>query len=238
MAWSCRSHSPPWSQIGQSSGWLISRNSITPSRAFFTIGERVEISGGSPLGPGRQSRTPQAQLATRFGPPLYLPQPHPAIAGDRQPLMVAEARNFRARDLAGLQQRELRRNIDLFAIDDEFGHCSLSLSQLAVGWCDAGGFQGRLYPLLGVGAVGREISWLGLVLLAQERQVRLQVVIAGGLPFAFVGKCRHRLFAGVQEVRDEAFILNLRVAAGGLDDPVVRRRESGILERQIGIAQK
>jgi len=49
---------------------LISRNSITPSRAFFTIGERVEISGGSPFGPGRQSRTPQAQLATGLGPPF------------------------------------------------------------------------------------------------------------------------------------------------------------------------
>src|SRR3546814_2917042 len=43
MAWSCRSHSPPWSQIGQSSGWLISRNSITPSRAFLTIGVSVLI---------------------------------------------------------------------------------------------------------------------------------------------------------------------------------------------------
>src|ERR1700722_659344 len=70
MAWSCRSHSPPWSQIGQSSGWLISRNSITPSRAFFTIGVLVLISGGSPFGPGRQSRTPQAQLATGLGEPL------------------------------------------------------------------------------------------------------------------------------------------------------------------------
>ena len=37
---------------------------------ILTIGERVRISGGSPLGPGRQSRTPQAQLATGFGPPL------------------------------------------------------------------------------------------------------------------------------------------------------------------------
>src|SRR5882757_3223754 len=46
------------------------KNSITPTRAFLTIGERVEISGGSPLGPGRQSRTPQAQLATGFGPPF------------------------------------------------------------------------------------------------------------------------------------------------------------------------
>src|SRR5215813_395166 len=70
MAWSCRSHSPPWSQIGQSSGWLISRNSITPSRALRTIGVRVKTSGGSPLGPGRQSRTPQAQDATGLGEPF------------------------------------------------------------------------------------------------------------------------------------------------------------------------
>src|ERR1043165_5862629 len=47
----------------------MSRNSITPSRALRTIGERVLTSGGSPLGPGRQSRTPQAQLATGFGEP-------------------------------------------------------------------------------------------------------------------------------------------------------------------------
>src|SRR6478672_2282392 len=70
IAWSCRSHSPPWSQIGQSSGWLISRNSITPSRALRTIGDLVLTTGGSPFGPGRQSRTPQAQLATGFGEPF------------------------------------------------------------------------------------------------------------------------------------------------------------------------
>lgn len=43
MDWSWRSHSPPWSQIGQSSGWFIRRNSITPSRAFFAIGVSVLI---------------------------------------------------------------------------------------------------------------------------------------------------------------------------------------------------
>ena len=32
----CRSHSPPWSQMGQSSGWLASRNSITPSLMSHT----------------------------------------------------------------------------------------------------------------------------------------------------------------------------------------------------------
>jgi hypothetical protein len=71
IAWSWRSHSPPWSQIGQSSGWLMSRNSITPSRAFLTIGVLVNISGNSPLGPGRRSRTPMAQEACGLGgPPL------------------------------------------------------------------------------------------------------------------------------------------------------------------------
>src|SRR5215510_5484256 len=70
MAWSCRSHSPPWSQIGQSSGWLISRNSITPSRALRTIGDLVRTSGSSPFGPGRQSRTPHAHDATGLGEPL------------------------------------------------------------------------------------------------------------------------------------------------------------------------
>src|SRR6516165_858953 len=42
---------------------------MTPSRAFFTMGVRVLTTGGSPLGPGRQSRTPQAQLATGLGEP-------------------------------------------------------------------------------------------------------------------------------------------------------------------------
>ncbi len=30
IAWFCSGHSPPLSHIGQSSGWLMSRNSITP----------------------------------------------------------------------------------------------------------------------------------------------------------------------------------------------------------------
>src|SRR5579871_822719 len=47
----------------------MSRNSITPSRALRTIGVLVLTSGGSPFGPGRQSRTAHAQLATGFGEP-------------------------------------------------------------------------------------------------------------------------------------------------------------------------
>ena len=69
MAWSCRSHSPPWSQIGQSSGWLISRNSITPSRAFFTIGVLVLRTFGEPSLFGGKSFTPMAHEACGFGMP-------------------------------------------------------------------------------------------------------------------------------------------------------------------------
>src|SRR5262252_2558747 len=47
----------------------MSRNSITPSRALRTMGDLVFTTGGSPFGPGRQSRTAQAQLATGFGKP-------------------------------------------------------------------------------------------------------------------------------------------------------------------------
>ena len=37
MDWSWRSHSPPWSQMGQSRGWLTSRNSITPSLGWGDV---------------------------------------------------------------------------------------------------------------------------------------------------------------------------------------------------------
>jgi hypothetical protein len=53
---------------------------------------------------------------------LHLDQAHAAIAGDREPLVEAEARHLGARRLAGLQHRVLRRNVDLDAVDEEFGH--------------------------------------------------------------------------------------------------------------------
>src|SRR5215510_8511900 len=39
MAWFCSGHSPPLSHIGQSSGWLISSNSITPCCALSATAE-------------------------------------------------------------------------------------------------------------------------------------------------------------------------------------------------------
>ena len=48
----------------------MSRNSITPSRAFFTVGVRVKTSGGSPLGPGLKSLTDSAHESWGFGRPF------------------------------------------------------------------------------------------------------------------------------------------------------------------------
>src|SRR4051795_2570985 len=39
IAWFCRGHSPPLSQTGQSSGWLMSSISITPCCALSAIGD-------------------------------------------------------------------------------------------------------------------------------------------------------------------------------------------------------
>jgi hypothetical protein len=44
---------------------------------------------------------------------------HAAVASNREALMEAEARDLRARGLARLKQRVTRRDVDLFAIDDE-----------------------------------------------------------------------------------------------------------------------
>src|SRR5262249_16667833 len=53
---------------------------------------------------------------------FQLDQAHAAVAGNREALMEAEARDLRARGLARLQQRVVRRDVDLFAVDDELGH--------------------------------------------------------------------------------------------------------------------
>ena len=49
---------------------------MTPSRAFFTIGDLVSTTGGSPLGPGRRSRTATAQEADGFGGPPFTSTRH------------------------------------------------------------------------------------------------------------------------------------------------------------------
>ncbi len=51
-----------------------------------------------------------------------LDEAHPAIAGDRQPLVIAEARDFLARELASLEDRRALRDLDLDAVDGDLRH--------------------------------------------------------------------------------------------------------------------
>jgi hypothetical protein len=54
----------------------MSRNSMTPSRAFFTMGDLVRTTGNSPFGPGRKSLTATAQEAVGFGGPPFTSTRH------------------------------------------------------------------------------------------------------------------------------------------------------------------
>ena len=58
-------------------------------------------------------------------PAFHLDEAHPAVAGDRQPLVEAEPRHFRAGGLAGLEERIFGRNVDFLAVDDDLGHARL-----------------------------------------------------------------------------------------------------------------
>src|ERR1700730_4003568 len=168
----------------------MSRNSITPSRALRTIGERVLTSGGSPLGPGRQSRRPQAQLATGFGEPTsstrhmrQLPAIDSRSWKQKRGISAPAASHACSSVYSGGTSISLPSTMSLVI-------ALSSLSQLAIWWCNAGGFHRLPYTLRGLGAVGREIGGLRLVLLTEEWQMQLQIVIAGSLPFALVGECR------------------------------------------------
>src|SRR5690606_18894995 len=61
---------------------------------------------------------------------LLLDQAHAAVAGDRQALVVAEARDLAARELAGLQHRDAGRHLDLDAVDGHLWHGSSLLRRL------------------------------------------------------------------------------------------------------------
>ena len=76
------------------------------------VGEDLLIVGGG-----------QGAARLRLGRPrLHLDQAHPAIAGDGEPLVIAEARNLLARQLAGLEHRRALRHFDLDTVDFDLGH--------------------------------------------------------------------------------------------------------------------
>src|SRR5882724_13689352 len=113
-----------------------------------------------------------------------------------------------------------------------------SLSERAIGRCNAGVLHGSLHPFLGDGTVGRKIGGLGLFLLAEKRQMRLEVVIARRQPFAPVSERGGSFLTGIEEVGNKILVLDPRVVAAGLDRIVIGSREFWILESQIDVAQK
>ena len=62
--------------------------------------------GGVPSRPGRKSLHAHGAGGDRLRHARHLDQAHAAIAGDRQPLVIAEARDLDAGQLARLQQRD------------------------------------------------------------------------------------------------------------------------------------
>ena len=120
-------------------------------RAVFVGGEVLDAHGAGGL---------------RLRDALHFDQAHTAIAGDRQPLVETEARDFRARGFAGLEQRVLRRNIDLFAVDNKLGHACffnscdpasslLNMLMFAAPVVALGGRPSRIMPAV-VGQIGDE----------------------------------------------------------------------------------
>src|ERR1039458_5652513 len=82
--WSCRGHSPPLSHTGQSSGWLINRNSSTPSWAFLTLSESVVTSDfdqAHPAHPHRLHAGVVTESRDECAGPLCRGDQHLALAG-------------------------------------------------------------------------------------------------------------------------------------------------------------
>src|ERR1700688_1665658 len=126
----------------------MSRNSITPSRALRTIGDLVLTAGGSPLGPGRQSRTAQAQLATGFGDPTnstrhmrQLPAMDSRSWKQKRGISAPAASHACNSVYSGGTSTSLPSTMSLVIAVSR-------LSQLAVRRRDTGGFKGGLHPFL------------------------------------------------------------------------------------------
>ncbi len=83
IAWFCSGHSPPLSQIGQSSGWLISSNSMTPCCALSATAEVSWVRTTMPSVHGRRAGGQRLALALR---------PRPGTGGRRRPGRAAGGR--------------------------------------------------------------------------------------------------------------------------------------------------
>ena len=96
----------------------MSRNSITPRRAFRTIGLSVFTTMPSPTGKGAGGNGLRGLLD--------LDEAHAAIRGDREPVMEAEPGDLLPRHFSRLQYGEAGRHLDLDTVDGELGHALYS----------------------------------------------------------------------------------------------------------------
>ncbi len=79
---------------------------------------------GAAVPVGRQIVDAHGAGGDRLRHALHLDQAHAAVAGDRQALVIAEARDLDAGLLAGLDQRDAVLDLDGHAVDDQLlGHC-------------------------------------------------------------------------------------------------------------------
>ena len=111
--WSCSGHSPPLSHTGQSSGWLASRNSSTPSWAFFT--RSLVVSTTMPS----VTSTKQAGVKRGAAWALDVDEAHAAHADRRHARVVAEARDVGPRPLGRRDQQLALEGGDLPAVQGE-----------------------------------------------------------------------------------------------------------------------
>ena len=103
----------------------MSRNSITPSRAFLTIGDFVDMTGGWPS--GRLAEIPHSP-GDRTRRSWDRPSPQPGTCGNCRRSTAARgsrSAEFGARRLARLEKRVLGGDVELVAVDDELGHRSV-----------------------------------------------------------------------------------------------------------------
>ena len=121
IAWFCSGHSPPLSQTGQSSGWLISRNSMIA--LLRLVGDRRGDLGVDhhALGDRRACRRPAACGHGRRPLPAsaHLDQALPAGADRGEQRVVAEPRDLHADLLGGADHQGALGHAHLDVVDGQ-----------------------------------------------------------------------------------------------------------------------
>ena len=162
--------------------------------------------GGVPSRPGLKIVDAHGAGGDRLRHARDLDQAHAAIAGDRQALVIAEARDLDAGETAGLDQRDAVRHVVLFVIDDELRHASSPSSpehrsgrgSAAPAACD----EGRPAPRRGtpgnLASVLFEVAGLLEVRRQQIVAMRLELDADRNVPFL---RRRHLqdLLAGIED---------------------------------------